>query len=69
MKIIFIIQDVKTKEYYYMGDGIEGFSSVIASSHAFYSEQAAEEFILCESEWRNLFERRRIEIKKYYSSL
>jgi hypothetical protein len=67
MKTIYVIQDVKTKEYYWQYRIDEGFNSNISEAKTFDSkEDAVNEFKL-QDEWStDLFAERFIEIKEYY---
>ncbi len=66
MKTIFVIQDVKTKEYYWSYRGDDAFDANISDAATFDSEEEAlkqmqEEYLI------KVFADRFLEIKKYYT--
>ena len=66
MKVIFVIQDVKTKEYFWEYRIEEGFNANIREATTFNSEEEAvkqmeEEYLV------ELFEGKILEIKKFYT--
>jgi len=67
MKKIYVIQDVKTKEYYCQYRIDEGFTANISEAKEFDVIEDAENELKCQDEWAtDLFAERFIEIKCYY---
>lgn len=64
MEIIFVIQDVNTKEYYWRYRIDDGFDSELDDATTFDSENEAIG-IICDEYLIDLFEGRTLEIKKY----
>jgi len=66
MKTFYVIQDVKTKEYFWQYRIDEGFNADISSAKQFQSEgKALQE--MQEEYLKEVFAERFLEIKKYYS--
>jgi len=67
MEKIYVIQDVKTKEYYWQYRIDEGFNANISEAKEFDSVEEAEKEINLQEDWgTKLFAERFIEIKCYY---
>ena len=65
MKKVYVIQDVKTKEYFWQYRIDEGFTAKVSEAQEFSSVQSAE--IDMHKEYlEELFDERYIEIKCYY---
>lgn len=64
METLYVIQDVKTKEYYWRYRIDEGFNANISEAYRFGSEDSALRE-LQEEHLQGLFEGKYIEIKKY----
>lgn len=67
MQKIYVIQDVKTREYYWQYRIDEGFNANVSEAKEFNSIEEAENELNCQDEWATeLFAERFIEIKCYY---
>lgn len=66
---IYVIQDVKTKEYYWSESLSEGFNANISEARTFSTEDAALDEIIVQNDWTTrLFKERFLEIKCYYQT-
>ena len=65
MKAIYVIQDVKTKEYFWRYRIEEGFNANITEANTFNSEEEA--MIQMQEEYlEDLFDTRILEVRKFY---
>lgn len=70
MKTIFVIQDVKTKEYYYKYRVLESFSANISDAAVYDTEEGALDEIKAQRDWNTeLFKNKFFEIKKYVMNI
>jgi hypothetical protein len=67
MEKIYLIQDVKTKEYFWQYRIEEGFNANVSEAKEFDSVEEAEKEINLQQDWATeLFAERYVEIKCYY---
>jgi hypothetical protein len=67
MKKIYVIQDVKTKEYYWQYRIDEGFNANVSEAKEFDSLDEAEKEINLQEDWASeLFSKRFLEVKCYF---